>query len=106
VLFENKILNETTNHNPPPFKLNGRSLSSVEQLQTLPKTQSEIDISPFLKTPKSSILYSIILYYIIVLTNIIHLDRRPPKFLGPRLQPIEPIGKSGTSYMLSEKAFN
>jgi hypothetical protein len=35
--------------------------NSVEQLQTLPKTQSEIDISPFLKTQKPSILYSIIL---------------------------------------------
>jgi hypothetical protein len=28
VLSEKKILNETKNHNPPPFKLNGRSLSS------------------------------------------------------------------------------
>jgi hypothetical protein len=27
-------------------------VNSVEQLQTLPKTQSEIDISPFLKTQK------------------------------------------------------
>jgi hypothetical protein len=36
-------------------------INSVEQLQTLPKTQSEIDISPFLKTQKPSILYS---YYI------------------------------------------
>jgi hypothetical protein len=36
-------------------------INSVEQLQTLPKTQSEIDISPFLKTQKPSILYSIIL---------------------------------------------
>jgi hypothetical protein len=27
-------------------------INSVEQLQTLPKTQSEIDISPFLKTQK------------------------------------------------------
>jgi hypothetical protein len=36
-------------------------INSVEQLQTLPKTQSaEIDISPFLKTQKPSILYSII----------------------------------------------
>ena len=26
VLSEKKILNETKNHNPPPFKLNGRSL--------------------------------------------------------------------------------
>jgi hypothetical protein len=34
-------------------------INSVEQLQTLPKTQSEIDISPFLKTQKPSILYSI-----------------------------------------------
>ena len=40
-------------------------INSVEQLQTLPKTQSEMDISPFLKTQKPSILYSIILYYII-----------------------------------------
>jgi hypothetical protein len=32
-------------------------INSVEQLQTLPKTQSEIDISPFLKTQKPSILY-------------------------------------------------
>ena len=33
-------------------------INSVEQLQTLPKTQSEIDISPFLKTqnPRSSTL--------------------------------------------------
>ena len=36
-------------------------INSVEQLQTLPKIQSEIDISPFLKTQKPSILYSIIL---------------------------------------------
>jgi hypothetical protein len=28
-------------------------INSVEQLQTLPKTQSEIDISPFLKTHKN-----------------------------------------------------
>jgi hypothetical protein len=27
VLSEKKIMNETKNHNPPPFKLNGRSLS-------------------------------------------------------------------------------
>jgi hypothetical protein len=33
-------------------------INNVEQLQTLPKTQSEIDISPFLKTQKPSILYS------------------------------------------------
>ena len=26
VLSEKKILKETKNHNPPPFKLNGRSL--------------------------------------------------------------------------------
>ena len=36
-------------------------INSVKQLQTWPKTQSEIDISPFLKTQKPSILYSIIL---------------------------------------------
>jgi hypothetical protein len=36
-------------------------INSVEQLQTLPKTQSEIDISPFLKTQKPLILYFIIL---------------------------------------------
>jgi hypothetical protein len=36
-------------------------INSVEQLQTLPRTQSEIDISLFLKTQKPSILYSIIL---------------------------------------------
>jgi hypothetical protein len=29
-------------------------INSVEQLQTLPKTQSEIDISPFLRTQKPS----------------------------------------------------
>ena len=34
-------------------------INSVEQLQTLPKTQSEIDISPFLKTHKPSIICSI-----------------------------------------------
>jgi hypothetical protein len=54
----------------PPFKKKkiNTSLSwdvfiinSVEQLQTLPKTQSKIDISPFLKTQKPSIVYSIIL---------------------------------------------
>jgi hypothetical protein len=50
---------------PPPFFFNSSllwdvfSINSVEQLQTLPKTQSEIDISPFLKTQKPSILYSI-----------------------------------------------
>ena len=57
---------------PPPFffKFFNSSLlwdvfiiNSVEQLQTLPKTQSEIDISPFLKTQKPSILYSIILKF-------------------------------------------
>jgi hypothetical protein len=32
-------------------------INSVKQLQTWPKTQSEIDISPFLKTQKPSILY-------------------------------------------------
>ena len=36
-------------------------INIVEQLQTLPKTQSEIDISPFLKTQKPSILYYIII---------------------------------------------
>ena len=29
VLSEKKILNETNNHNPPPFKLNGRSLNTI-----------------------------------------------------------------------------
>ena len=29
-------------------------INSVEQLQTLPKTQSEIDINPFLKTKKKT----------------------------------------------------
>ena len=28
VLSEKKFLNETKNHNPPPFKLNGRSLTT------------------------------------------------------------------------------
>ena len=32
----------------------------------------------------------------ITIKNIIHLGRRPPKCWGHRLQPIEPIGKSGT----------
>ena len=31
--------------------------------------------------------------------NIIHLDRRPLKFWGHRLEPIEPIGKSSTVYV-------
>jgi hypothetical protein len=31
VLSEKKILNEIKNHNPHPFKLNGRSLSGVPQ---------------------------------------------------------------------------
>jgi hypothetical protein len=35
-------------------------INSVEQLHTLPKTQSEIDISPFLKIQKPSILYYIV----------------------------------------------
>jgi hypothetical protein len=45
---------------PPFFFLNSSLLwdifiiNSVEQLQTLPKTKSEIDISPFLKTQKPS----------------------------------------------------
>ena len=30
VLSEKKILNETKNHNPPPFKINGRSLTGHE----------------------------------------------------------------------------
>ena len=29
LLSEKKILNETKNHNPTPFKLNGRSLSNI-----------------------------------------------------------------------------
>ena len=33
--------------------------------------------------------------------NIIHLGRSPPKFWGPRLQPIQPIGKSGTGPLAS-----
>ena len=47
---------------PPPFFFNSSHLwdvfiiNSVEQLQTLPKTQSEIDICPFLKTQKLLIL--------------------------------------------------
>ena len=51
---------------PPLYFLNSSLLwdvfiiNSVKQLQTLPKTQSEIDISPFLKTQKLLILYSII----------------------------------------------
>ena len=31
VLSEKKIHNETKNHNLPPFKLNGRSLSNVKK---------------------------------------------------------------------------
>jgi hypothetical protein len=51
-------------------------INSVEQLQTLPKTQSEIDISPFLKTQKHSILYSIICidkstYYILYILRVV-----------------------------------
>ena len=30
VFSEKKILNETKNHNPPSFKLNGRSLSFIK----------------------------------------------------------------------------
>jgi hypothetical protein len=30
VLSEKKIPNETKNQNPPPFKVNGRSLSEIE----------------------------------------------------------------------------
>ena len=39
-------------------------INSVEQLQTLPKTQSEIDISPFLKTqkPSSSLFFLSIMF--------------------------------------------
>ena len=33
---------------------------------------------------------------LITVNNIMHLCRRPRKFRGPRLQPIEPIGKSST----------
>ena len=32
VLSEIKIFNETKNHNPPPLKLNGRSLIIIENL--------------------------------------------------------------------------
>ena len=32
VLSGKKILNETKNHNPPPFKLNGRSLSGYSEM--------------------------------------------------------------------------
>ena len=35
VLSEKKILNETKKHNPPPFKLNGRFLTSSSQLISL-----------------------------------------------------------------------
>ena len=38
--------------------------------------------------------------------NNIHLSRRPPKFWGPRLQPIEPIGKSGTDCFPSPSIIN
>ena len=33
VLSEKKILNETKNHNPPLFKLNGRSLNLFRKFQ-------------------------------------------------------------------------
>ena len=43
-------------------------INSVEQLQTLPKTQSEIDISPFLKTqkPSSILFYSSIIQHFLL----------------------------------------
>jgi hypothetical protein len=44
-----------------PLKRTSSFINSVEQLQTLPKTQSEIDISPFLKTQKPSSTLSKIL---------------------------------------------
>ena len=34
VLSEKNILNETKNHTPPPFKLNGRSLSNLLLIDT------------------------------------------------------------------------
>jgi hypothetical protein len=52
-------------------------INSVEQLQTLPKTQSEIDISPFLKTQKPSILYSIIHRYLWTKPSPLFLEQRP-----------------------------
>ena len=43
-------------------------INSVEQLQTLPKAQSEIDISPFLKTqkPSSILFYSSIIQHFLL----------------------------------------
>ena len=32
-MSEKKILNETKNHNPPSFKLNGRSLTCLQSMQ-------------------------------------------------------------------------
>jgi hypothetical protein len=46
VLSEKKILNETKNHNPPPFNLNGRSLSCVTSV-CKQQTTSEICGSNF-----------------------------------------------------------
>ena len=37
--------------------------------------------------------------------NYIHLGRRPLKFWGARLQPIEPIGKSGTAWISHTELF-
>jgi hypothetical protein len=71
-----RVLSSSTNYiidnigtrfvDPPFFNFFNSSLlwdvfiiNSFEQLQTLPKTQFEIDISPFLKTQKLSILYRV-----------------------------------------------
>jgi hypothetical protein len=48
-------------------------INSVEQLQTLPKIQSEIDISPFLKTQKPS-SKKFILYEELASEHAIYLD--------------------------------
>jgi hypothetical protein len=46
-------------------------INSVEQLQTLPKTQSEIDISPFLKRMRKYLnrLGKLTIYYSFILSN-------------------------------------
>ena len=45
VLSEKEILNQSKNHNPPPFKLNGRSLNQVFQKKNQNQTYMYI-VSP------------------------------------------------------------
>ena len=47
VLSEKNCLNETKNHNPPPFKLNGRSLKITFMQQTRNRSRDAFSLLYF-----------------------------------------------------------